>query len=178
MKITLNKKQLLIIVIGLIAISVLGYVGMSGMFVGPQPDQGDVKVIAETVGGFKVTDQEIYKENGKPVVYFFGSNGCPHCKWEHPILLDVMQQFSDYISFHDNMDGQGDAEIYEKFKNQNQNAIPFLVAGGKYVKLGSGQSNGEEMEKKYLTAVMCKLIDSSSELCEDPEIASIVSQIP
>lgn len=178
MKVAIKKKQLLIIVIGLIALAAIGYAGITGMFINPQPDQGGVKTIAETIGDFKVTDQEICLENGKPVVYFFGSNSCPHCRWEHPIVSDVAKQFSDYISFHDNMDNQNDASIYQKYRNQNSGYVPFLVASCKYVKLGSGEKYGEEMERKYLTAVMCKLSGSSSELCKNQETANMVSQIP
>lgn len=177
MKITISKKVFSIVLLSIIALSLIG-IGISGMFVKVQPDQGSVKTIAETVGGFKVTDQEVCKEDGKPIVYFFGSDGCLHCRWEHPILSDVAKQFSDYVSFHDNMNNQNDADIYQKYKNQNSGYIPFLVAGCKYVRLGSGEQYGEDKERQYLTAVMCKLIDSSSELCKSLEIASIVSQIP
>jgi len=32
-----------------------------------------------TIGDFLVSEDEICKEDGKPIVYFFGSKGCPHC---------------------------------------------------------------------------------------------------
>lgn len=173
----ISKKIFAIVSVSIIAVVLIG-VGISSMFVKVQPEQGGVKTITETIGGFKVTDQEICMENGRPVVYFFGSEGCPHCRWEHPILIDVAGQFSDYISFHDDMGTQNDADIYTKYKNQNSGYIPFLVAGCKYVKLGSGEQYGEEKERQYLTAVFCKLIDGSSDLCKSPEIANLVSQIP
>jgi len=173
----ISKKIFAIVLVSIIAISLIG-IGISGMFVKPQPDQEGVKVIADTIGGFKVTDQEVCLKDGKPIIYFFGSNSCPHCRWEHPILSDVAKQFSDYISFHDNMNSQNDAEIYQKYKNQNSGYIPFLVAGCKYVRLGSGEQYGEATERQYLTAIMCKLTGSSSDLCKSSEIASIVSQIP
>lgn len=175
--IKISKKVFTIVLVGIIAILLIG-IRISGMFTKLQPDQGGAKTVAETVGGFKATDQEICNENGKPIVYFFGSNACPHCRWEHPIVLDVVQQFSDYILFHDNMDSQNDADIYQKYKNQNSGYVPFLVAGCKYVKLGSGEQYGENLEKKYLTAIMCKLMGSSPELCKSSEIANLVSQIP
>ena len=40
-------------------------------------------------GNMKMKDVDICYEDGKPIVYFFGSNSCGYCQWEHPILHGV-----------------------------------------------------------------------------------------
>jgi len=102
----------------------------------------------------KLTNEEICKENGKPIVYFFGSTSCPHCIWEHPVLEEVVQEFGDYISFHNNMDSQNDMDIFSKYSS---GSIPTLVLGCKYYRVGSGENDGEEKEKTTLTKLFCDL---------------------
>lgn len=126
-----------------------------------------------TVGNFMVKDEPICMENGKPIVYFFGSNTCPHCQWEHPILEKVMKSFENLISFHNNMDANTDMEVFSKYSD---GGIPTMVFGCKYYKLGSGESDGEEQETKNLTAMLCKLTNSQpSEVCAG--VQELVSQI-
>ncbi|NQE44728.1 hypothetical protein C5S31_01730, partial [ANME-1 cluster archaeon GoMg2] len=55
-----------------------------------------------TIGNFIVSSDEICREDGKPIIYFFCSDACGHCKWEHPVIVNVTSNFEGYISFHDN----------------------------------------------------------------------------
>ncbi|MDI6806200.1 MAG: thioredoxin domain-containing protein [Candidatus Aenigmarchaeota archaeon] len=117
-----------------------------------------------TIGNFLVSEDEICKENGKPIIYFFGSERCPHCRWEHPIIEDVAGKFEGYISFHNNMDSDADREIFSKYST---GAIPTLVFGCKYYRVGSGESIGKEQETKVLTALICKLTENKpSDICD------------
>ncbi|MCX6760635.1 MAG: hypothetical protein NTZ84_00805 [Candidatus Nealsonbacteria bacterium] len=126
-----------------------------------------------SVGNFMTKDEEVCKEDGKPIIYFFGSNTCPHCLWEHPILEKVLKNFEGQISFHNNMDSQADLEIFSKYSD---GGIPTLVFGCKYYRLGSGESDGEEAETKNLTAMLCKLTDNKpSEICSG--VQDLVNQI-
>jgi thiol-disulfide isomerase/thioredoxin len=94
-----------------------------------------------TVGDFSVSGEDIITENGKPIVYFFGSESCPHCTWEEPIISKVMEEFKDQISFHFNKDSDNDQDIFNKYSD---GGIPTLVFGGKYYRIGSGENSGEE----------------------------------
>lgn len=107
-----------------------------------------------TIGNFSVSSEDICKENEKPIIYFFGSKSCPHCSWEHPIVEKVLKDFEGYISFHNNMDSDKDSEVFRKYSN---GAIPTLVFGCKYFRVGSGERAGEEEEIKVLKALVCKL---------------------
>lgn len=128
---------------------------------------------ATTIGGFNVTTEDVCMESGKPVVYFFGSNGCPHCKWEHPIVQKIMTQFEGLIVFHDNMDNSKDADIFSKY---SQGGIPTLVLGCKYFREGSGEQEGEELDTKNITALLCKLTASQpTNLCSG--IDDLINQI-
>lgn len=119
------------------------------------------KTLPTTIGRFSITGDEVCLENGKPVIYYFGGSFCPHCKWEHPIIEKVTKKFAGLISLHDNMDKQGvDDEVFNKYRDINGGGVPFLVFGCKYVRVGSGENDGEATEEKNLTAVICKLTNN------------------
>jgi thiol-disulfide isomerase/thioredoxin len=167
------KLKYLTIILCIIALAVIGLYA-TGLFSGS--NEGGVNVIGTTIGNFKITDQTICRENEKPVVYYFGSTSCPHCRWEHPIISGVAGNFSGYIVFHDNMDKQVDMDIYQRYNNINTGYIPFLVFGCKYARVGSGESLGQDTETKVLTALMCKLTDNKpSDICS--QVTDLINQI-
>jgi len=126
-----------------------------------------------TIGSFMVKGDEICKEDGKPIIYFFGSQSCPHCQWEHPILEKVLKNFEGLVSFHNNMDSQADMEIFSQYSD---GGIPTLVFGCKYYRLGSGESEGEATETQNLTAILCKLTGNNpSAVCSG--VQDLISQI-
>ena len=124
-----------------------------------------------TIGDFTVSGDEICKEDGKPIIYFFGSERCGACKWEHPIIENVTAKFAEYISFHDNIDSTADSEIFAKYST---GYIPTLVLGCKYYRVGSGTSMGEDQEAKVLTALICNLTGNKpADVCTAPEIEQL-----
>lgn len=126
-----------------------------------------------TIGDFSISNDEVCKENGKPIVYFFGSESCPYCTWEHPIIEEVAGKFGSEISFHNNMDSDADIDIFSKY---SAGGIPTLVLGCKYYRVGAGQQAGEEAETKNLTALTCKLTGNKPEgVCN--EVKDLVGQI-
>ncbi len=112
----------------------------------------------KTIGDFSVSGDEVCQENGKPVFYFFGSQTCPHCTWEHPIVQKVAKQFEGFVAFHDNYDNDQDREIFSKYSNEGY--IPALVIGCRYFRIGAGENDGEEIETQNLTALLCKLTNN------------------
>jgi len=132
-----------------------------------------VKQKGTTIGNFSISEDEVCKENEKPIVYFFGSNSCPHCLWEHPIFEKVANNFEGYISFHNNMDSDKDTEVLTKYST---GGIPTLVLGCKYYRVGSGEQAGEEAESKNLTALFCKLTgEKPGDICEP--VKDLINQI-
>lgn len=126
-----------------------------------------------TVGDFSVANEEICSENGKPLVYFFGSQTCPHCQWEHPIFQAVLNKFTNEVAFHDNMDSDNDAEVFQKFST---GGIPTAVLGCKYFRVGSGENAGEETEAKNLTALICKITGNKpANVCQ--EVQDLINTI-
>ena len=124
-----------------------------------QPEENDV-----IPGNFSVSEDEICLEDGKPIIYFFGSEGCSYCKWEHPIIEAVASKFSDYISFHNNMDSDEDMDVFSRYST---GGIPTLVFGCKYYRVGAGTQSGEEQETKDLTALICELTNNQpADVCE------------
>jgi len=127
-----------------------------------------------TIGDFTVTTDEIIMEDGKPVVYFFGSETCPHCQWEHPIIEKVGEQFKDYISFHNNMDNDLDGDVFTKYSGGGY--IPATIIGGRYFRIGSGETLGEEENTKVLQALVCKITNNyPAEVCS--KVQELIDQI-
>ncbi|MFA5169612.1 MAG: hypothetical protein WC386_02240 [Candidatus Paceibacterota bacterium] len=112
------------------------------------------KEATDVEGSFKeITGVDVCKESDKPIVYFFGSSGCPHCTWEKPILQSVVEQFGDAVSYHENIDSQTDIDIFNKYSS---GGVPMLVIGCKYYRSGSGEGIGEVAEKEALQKVICR----------------------
>ena len=135
-----------------------------------------VKPVAEkgsTIGDFVISDEEICKENEKPVVYFFGSESCLHCKWEAPIIEEVANKFKDNIIFKERIDSQENIDVFQRYST---GGVPTLVLGCKYYRVGSGEQAGKETETKNLTALICKLTGGQPNgVCE--EVKDLISQI-
>jgi thiol-disulfide isomerase/thioredoxin len=128
----------------------------------------------KTIGGFSVSTDAVCMENGKPTIYFFGSDSCPHCKWNHPILAKVMKNFEGLVSFHDNMNGTDkNQDIFSKYST---GGIPTFVFGCKYYRVGSGENVGEEAETKNLTALLCKLTGGNPS-AECSKVQDLIDQI-
>jgi thiol-disulfide isomerase/thioredoxin len=126
-----------------------------------------------TIGNFSVSNEEVCKENGKPVIYYFGSTSCPHCAWEEPILDKVAAQFGAEILIKKSVDTQDNMDVFQKYST---GGIPTLVLGCKYYRIGSGENSGEEQEEKNLTALFCKLTGSNpSGVCSG--VQDLISQI-
>ncbi len=118
--------------------------------------------VQKTIGEFSISNDEVCLENGKPIVYFFGADSCPHCIWEHPIVQKVVGQFGETISFHDNMNNNGkDVDIFTKYSPQG--SIPVLVIGCKYYRLGTAEpetSDGVLVAEKNFTSLICQLTNN------------------
>ena len=112
------------------------------------------------LGNFTKSGDEVCKEVGKPIIYFFGSQGCGYCGWEHPIIEKVAEKFTGFISFHNNMDSDEDMDIFSKYST---GGIPTLVFGCSYYRVGAGVQSGEEQETKDLTALICDLTGGQPE---------------
>ncbi len=126
-----------------------------------------------TIGNFSIANNDVCYEDGKPIVYFFGSQSCPHCNWEHPIVEEVIKKFESQISFHNNMDSDADMDIFSQFST---GGIPALVLGCNYYRVGSGESLGEEVEADNLTALVCKLTNNQpEEVCS--QVQDLINQI-
>lgn len=143
----------------------------------PQEEAVLVEQLPSTVGKFLVTEDELCQEDGKPIIYFFGSSTCPHCTWEHPIFEKATAKFGNLISVHDNMDEfEADQEIWEQYSEINRGAVPFMVLGCKYVRVGSGENAGEAAEEENLTALFCKLTDGEpADVCG--KVSDLIEQI-
>ncbi|MDD3170661.1 MAG: thioredoxin family protein [Candidatus Paceibacterota bacterium] len=128
----------------------------------PEFIENEIKTVD---GNFKeVVGADICSENGKPIVYFFGSASCSHCAWEKPVLQEVVKSFGDKISYHENIDTNTDQDVFEKYSN---GSFPTLVLGCRYYRLGSGEADGEQAEKEALTKLICSLTQNQPEgICE------------
>jgi len=144
------------------------------------PSATEESVLSElekTIGGFSVTEEDICQEDGQPLVYFFGSESCPHCVWEHPIMKKVTAKFADLISIHLYMDDFAtDKEVWNKYEQIHGGGVPFLNLGCRYVRVGSGENYGEVKEEAYLTALICQLTEGKPEaVCQT--VSDLIEQV-
>ena len=117
--------------------------------------EAETKAQTAVDGNFnQITDAQVCQENGKPIVYFFGSESCPHCKWETPVIEAVTKIFGSAISYHENIDNGKEMDVFNKYST---GSIPTLVIGCKYYRVGSGESAGVESETKTLTKLICDI---------------------
>ena len=131
------------------------------------------KAAGETIGGFSTSGDAVCEEGGKPIIYFFGSSGCPHCQWEKPVIEGVVAKFPGLTSFHENIDSNTDQEVFEKYST---GGVPTLVFGCRYFRVGSGESEGETKEANSLTALICKLTNNQPQaVCNS--VQDLVGQI-
>ncbi len=130
----------------------------------------------QTIGNFILSGDEICKEDGKPIIYFFGLDGCEACEWEHPVIENVTAKFAGYVSFHDNNKNfTADREIFDKYST---GGVPTLVLGCRYYRVGLGANMDEDQEAKVLTALICNLTSNKPvDVCTDPEIEELINKI-
>jgi thiol-disulfide isomerase/thioredoxin len=133
------------------------------------------EVPKQILGNFLIDEKsDVCKEDGKPIVYFFGSQKCPHCMWEYPIIINATGNFKDQISFHENIDTEKDSEILLKYSPSGY--IPLIVIGCKYYRVGSGEEFGEANEIKILTSLTC-LVTNNKPLSTCATVEDILNQI-
>lgn len=139
----------------------------------PPAEETSPEETDQTIGNFLVSNDEVCKENGKPIVYFFGSEGCSYCRWEHPVMEKVAAKFEGEIAFHNNMDSKVDMDIFSKYST---GGVPTLVLGCKYYRVGAGTQSGEEKETEYLTALICKLTENKpADVCSS--VQDLINEI-
>jgi len=127
-------------------------------------NEGSVSEPVSMLGSFVASGNEMCEEDGKPIVYFFGSEGCPHCVWEKPVIDQVAGSFEGHVSYHRNIDSDTDSDVFYQYSD---GGIPALVLGCKYYRVGSGEIDGEEKEAENLTALICDLTGNQpQDVCE------------
>jgi hypothetical protein len=126
-----------------------------------------------TIGNFMNIESATIE--GRPAVYFFGTTRCPHCAWERPIFLNMTAKFSGYIDVKvTEIDLEQPALEMEIFKHYSPDGrIPLIVIGGKYFRVGSGESLGQTMEENVLTAILCKVSGDPIEECSNPQVKQL-----
>ncbi len=137
-------------------------------------DVENMVVFERTIGSFTKIDDDLCQEDGKPIVYFFGTKDCPYCSWQKPITIEAMEPFKDQIVFKDNSDTENDLDIFFKYSD---GGVPLVVMGCKYFRVGAGGYEGDETkETDNLRALACKLTNGEpKEICDG--LTQLIDQI-
>jgi len=142
-------------------------------------DELEPEEAVPTLGGFMDIESAGIGKNGKVQVYFFGTTWCPHCGWERPIFTDVAEKFSGFIELSvveiDIEAGDAAIEIFTHYSPEGK--IPVQIIGGKYYRIGAGESLGEEQERQVLTALFCKATGSPIDECGQPDVIDLMEHI-
>jgi len=111
----------------------------------------------QTIGGFQKVSETPCLENGKPILYYFGSSSCPFCEWQTPVMERVAEIFGNTIVPKFRIDTEEDREI---FSNYSQGGVPLIVVGCQYSRVGAGTQWREEADINYISALSCKLTNN------------------
>lgn len=113
---------------------------------------------------FTEYDEEICKEDGKPVVYLFSTTWCPHCEWIKDTFDSWAKDNSDKISaYHWELDTSDNTltdetesevpedanAVYEAFNPDG--SIPTFVFGCRYGRVGNGYEAEDDLDKERET---------------------------
>ena len=131
-----------------------------------------------TFGNYKVIDEEICKENGKPIIYFFGADFCPFCAKERIALIEALKHYgtfsglvkinssegevptyslanatykSDYFSLHAyEVDEQKVPEEDSNIRKEfsSRGGVPLVVLGCKYYRNGAYSTSSLDLRNK------------------------------
>lgn len=104
-------------------------------------------------------------ENGKPIIRYFSTTWCPHCKWVNPIFNDVMQEYGDKIIVrHYEIDISTPSELeMAEFKKFSPNGnIPAYSFACQYYRIGNSfeSTNDINAEKTEFRRVINLLLNA------------------
>jgi thiol-disulfide isomerase/thioredoxin len=117
--------------------------------------------VVRTFETFTEYDNEVCKEDGKPVVYLFSTTWCPHCQWIGATFDKWAKDNSDkVVAYHWEVDTNDNTltsevetsvpedalAVYTKF-NPNQ-SIPTFVFGCRYSRVGNGYESENNLDKE------------------------------
>jgi thiol-disulfide isomerase/thioredoxin len=143
-------------------------------------DDLDPAASVPTIGGFMDIESAAVN-GGLPKVYFFGTTWCPHCSWEKPIFEDITGMFEGHIDMKIVMiDQNPDENDMATFKHYSPDGyIPVIIMGGKYYRIGAGESLGEDTERQVLTAFLCRITNTPNSVseCSDDAVKSLIEKI-
>lgn len=150
---------------------------------GNTPDEGRIKIekriasALEPKKTFIETDNEICKQDGKPIIREFGTSWCPHCAWIEKTYYGVVADYIKkgkidghqwYIDIKDdlltvrmeNSVPESELEIFKKFNPKG--SIPTFVFGCKYYRIGNGYEDEQDLksEEAEFRGIIEKLISS------------------
>ncbi len=140
-------------------------------------ENADVKLHIgdENIKSFTGSNDEICREEGKPIVRLFTTSTCMPCEWIKDTFDEVMKDFIEedkITAFHWQLD-TGDNTLTKKkeegipkkeieiFKKYNKRStVPTYVFGCKYVRIGNFYQENRDLdaEEKEFRAVVEKLI--------------------
>lgn len=125
---------------------------------------------------FSETNNEICKEDGKPIIRLFSTTWCPHCKWVSNAFESTVQEYVNegkIVAYHWEVDigdntlttgrelsvPASETAIFKQFNSRE--SIPTFVFGCKYYRIGNGfeSQNNLDAEIGEFKAVIEALLD-------------------
>lgn len=146
-------------------------------------DEGRVKIeqritsALEKDGTFTETDNEVCKQDNKPIIREFGTSWCPHCKWIEKTYQNVVNDYVKqgkvvayqwYVDVNDdlltaeleNSVPESEIVVFKKFNPRM--SIPTFVFGCRFIRIGNGYEDQKDLkaEEEEFKAVIETLINS------------------
>lgn len=133
---------------------------------GPDQEKNQgLATVTPTAPGIKTFSQkknaQVYKEDGKPVIYLFSTTWCPHCEWIAETFDKVAKEYVDagkIKAYHWELDTsdntltaeketqipEKDMAVYQEFNPAG--SIPTFVFSGKYFRTGNGYERQQDLK--------------------------------
>ena len=121
------------------------------------------KEINADIKTFEETEDDICKEDGKPLIRLFSTTWCPHCEWIKETFDNTVKEYVDegkIVAYHWELDindntltEEAEKEVPESEKNifskyNPDGGIPTFVFGCKYLRIGNGYESESSLEKE------------------------------
>jgi len=133
------------------------------------------KEINADIKTFEETEDDICKEDGKPLIRLFSTTWCPHCEWIKETFDNTVKEYVDegkIVAYHWELDindntltEEAEKEVPESEKNifskyNPDGGIPTFVFGCKYLRIGNGYEAKQDLasEDAEFRAVIEELI--------------------
>jgi thioredoxin-related protein len=122
--------------------------------------------VVSDIKTFTDTEDDLCKEDGKPLVILFSTTTCPYCKWIKDTFDSTVLEYGDQIAaYHWELNNGNNVlsdvtekEVPKRFldlfrKYNSRGAVPSYVFGCKYIRIGNGHNDLQDEQAEFRAVI-------------------------